>query len=116
VERLYWKKKPDGKSWDFYEVDLSSEKLKGVYIIWYRDPKLHVVRVGQGDVTDRVYKHRVNPEIEKYKSKGLKISWASVPLKYQRNGIEHYLYQKLEPIVGERTPAKEVIECNLPWT
>ncbi|MGE4297632.1 MAG: hypothetical protein AB7E47_06350 [Desulfovibrionaceae bacterium] len=98
-------------------VNLDNEyfdDLDGVYIIWYMEnSKPITVRVGQGQIRERLTDHRDNEDIQAYADKGLKVTWAKVKLN-QRDGVERYLGEKLNPKVGERFPQAEPIQCNLP--
>lgn len=87
----------------------------GVYIIWHSGDPSRVVRVGQGDIPDRLSAHRNNPEILSYGSQGtLKVTWANVPL-HLRDGVERYLADHWHPLVGDAFPDAVPIEVNSPW-
>ena len=60
----------------------------------------------------RIADHRDNSEIIKYSN--LKVTWAKVNGN-QMEGVEKYLADKLNPVVGERFPNRTPIEVNLPW-
>ena len=99
-------------------LDLTSPHFnnRGVYIIWPEgsNPN-HVVRVGQGKLGQRLGAHRKDQEILGYQTLGkLRTTWALVESPY-RDGVERYLAEKLEPLVGERFPDAEPIMVNLPW-
>ena len=95
-------------------VDLSNEVfdgLEGVYLIWHGGNQF--VYVGQGDIRDRLGRHRNDPRIQAYAESGLYTSWASVPAR-QRDGVETYLSEVCQPLVGERRPDAVPIKVNLP--
>ncbi len=97
---------------DFERLTLNSngfEGKKGVYIIWSGKT---VIRVGSGLIKDRISVHKDNLEINKYKD--LKVTWAKVNAT-QMEGVEKYLSDVLDPLVGERFPKRTPIEVNLPW-
>lgn len=98
-------------------VDLSHEhfdKMEGIYIIWYGNTERTVVRVGQGIIKDRIAAHRKDKDIQAYKHYGLYVTWASVAEKY-RDGVEAFLADELDPLVGDRFPDRKGIKVNLPW-
>ncbi len=88
--------------------------MSGVYIIWHGGSPAATVRVGQGNIRERLATHRTDPAIQKYKHLDLYVTWASVP-KASQDGVETYLAQKLSPIVGELFPKAAPISINLPW-
>jgi hypothetical protein len=55
-----------------------------------------------------------NPKIQAYSGLGLYATWAAVGLLHQ-HGVEHYLADQLDPLVGERHPDDHPIPVNLPW-
>lgn len=88
---------------------------EGVYVIWRSGQNPAVVRLGQGIVKDRLGKHRVDPAILRQKGDGkLHATWAEVPT-YQRDGVEKFLANALNPIVGDAFPQATPIPVNLPW-
>jgi hypothetical protein len=113
-----WIKCGDGSNWCPLEtLDLDSVgDVSGVYIIWHAGDPSRVVRVGQGDIADRLGKHRKDKEILAYNKKGkLLVTWASVPSKYQ-DGVERFLADKWSPLVGDVYPDAEPIAVNSPWS
>ena len=90
------------------------DSMEGVYIIWHGGSNSSTVRVGKGNIRERLADHRTNPEIQAYAQHTLYVTWASVP-SAQKNGVELFLAQRLSPLVGERSPNVSPIEVNLPW-
>ena len=89
-------------------------KTHGVYLIWYVGERNSMVYVGQGDVSDRLAKHRKDPEILAYAKKGeLKTTWASVQ-ESDRDGVEAYLADRYSPLVGDSHPNADPIPVNFP--
>jgi hypothetical protein len=84
---------------------------EGVYIIW--QGKGPVIRVGQGVIRDRLIEHRTNNEINSFDN--LYVTWASITNQSDRDGVENFLANRLNPRVGERIPNVAPIEINLPW-
>jgi len=112
--------KCEGDVWcNLFTVDLNHshfDGLEGVYIIWYwQNSNLPItVRVGQGVIRDRLAQHRKDAEILAYKQYNLYVTWAMVA-ESQRDGVERYLGENLNPKVGIRLPDVSPIEVNLPW-
>jgi len=111
--KLTWKKCGDDGHWcDFLKLDITKDHfkdLKGVYVIWNDED--NAVRVGSGIIKDRIADHRKDKEITAYKN--LKVTWAEVNGN-QMEGVEKYLADELEPVVGERFPKRTPISVNLP--
>ena len=114
--QLNWMRCGDSKQWcSFQNVDLSHPHFKGlsgVYIIFYQGSPGKVVRVGQGDIADRLTRHRNDPEVTRYKD--LLVTWASVPAN-QLDGVEKYLADIFDPLVGDRFPDRRPIQVNSPF-
>ncbi len=73
------------------------------------------VRLGQGDIADRLSEHRNDSEVMSYgnQRKPLRVTWAVVAEAY-RSGVERFLAETLTPQLGERYPDVPPIEVNLP--
>lgn len=112
--KLKWKKTyllPD--SW---ARDIPREAF-GVYVIWLRLPSgmKMAIRVGQGQVYERLSKHRKDREIIRdYTLNRVLATWARVKRK-NADGTERWLGEKLEPCVCERLPKATMIKVNLPY-
>ena len=108
----------DGHIWcKLNTVDLTDnhfDSMTGVYVIWHGGNNPKTVRVGQGFIKDRIAAHRLDPEVQDYAQHGLFVTWASLP-GHLRNGVEAYLAQQLNPLVGDRFPNAPTIAVNLPW-
>ncbi len=115
---LNWVKNSNNNQWfDLLRLNLESSYFnnkEGVYIIWYAGPiEAKVIRLGQGNIGDRLREHRTNPEIVRYSHYGqLKVTWAIVPSQY-RDGVEAYLFESYNPLIGEKSPAAQPISVNL---
>lgn len=95
------------------EVNLNHfhfNNMEGVYIIWQGNGP--VVRVGQGNIRNRLYHHRNDPKIIKYPS--LYVTWAPVHALY-RDSVERYLANILKPVVGDAFPNVVPTPVVLPW-
>ena len=108
-----WGKCSDDGHWcSFENVKLDSDSFKekkGVYIIQSGEI---VVRLGSGIIKDRLAAHREDSEVNNYQE--MKVTWAKVN-ENQMQGVEKYLADTLNPVVGERFPDRTPIEVNLPW-
>jgi hypothetical protein len=110
--------KCEGNQWcNFNNVNLSHShfiELGGVYIIWHGGQSPWTVYVGQGLIAERLAAHRQEKEILQYSPLGLFVTWAKASVT-DRDGIELFLAQKLQPRVGHRYPSVNPIPVNLPW-
>ena len=115
-----WIKCGNDKHWcDFYRLDLSKnlDNAAGVYVIFYLGSgteRSRVVRIGQGNIAERLAAHRKDPEISAYRGKGLLVIWATVHGQ-QQNGVEKYLADRFDPLVGDRFPDRTPIQVNNPF-
>lgn len=112
--QLRWMK-CQGDTWcSFMNVNLAAVKAEGVYIIWHGGNPSRVVYVGQGDVAARLQEHRNNRAIAAYLQHGLYVTWATVQ-GAQREGVERFLADKWEPLVGDAHPQATPVAVNSPW-
>lgn len=109
----------NGEYLDLLRLDLGSAYFAapryGVYMIWYASPGgAKAIRVGQGNIAERLKAHRVDPQITSYSSYGpLKVSWVLVGDDTDvLNGVEAFLYDYYKPLVGERIPGVTAIEVT----
>ena len=113
-----WVKNQSNNQWfDLLRLDLNSTYFlnkEGVYVIWYAGPtQAKVIRVGQGIIGNRLKEHRENPVIVRYAHYGqLKVSWALITPEL-RDGVEAFLFDSYNPLIGERLPAVQPIPINL---
>ncbi len=113
IAQLQWQKVANGEWGTFSGVDLSHahfDTMEGVYVVWQGGGR--VIRVGQGFVRDRVADHRTNRDITAYNN--LYVSWAPVARAY-RDGVERYLANTLNPVIGDAFPNAIPIPVSLPW-
>lgn len=110
-----WEKCGNDNHWcDLLKLDLESIKVKtGIYIIWHHGTNPRWVRVGQGDIKARLSAHRNDKDVLKYENLGLSVTWADVP-STKLDGVEAYLGNQCDPLVGERFPDRTPIQVNLP--
>lgn len=109
-----WIKCGDGRQWcPLVDLNLDNLTTSGVYVIWHEGSPSRVVRIGQGVIADRLSAHRTDAAILVHAKKGkLRVTWASVPVA-QRDGVERYLANHYQPLVGDAYPNVEPIPVNL---
>jgi hypothetical protein len=114
-----WIKNTQNNDWfDFLRLNLDAPYFlgkRGVYVIWYSSPSIaKVVRLGSGNIAERLKNHRLNSEITKFSSLGqLKVSWIIVN-EQSILGVEKYLAREYSPLVGDRSPeAVQEVVVNL---
>jgi hypothetical protein len=123
MKQVKWVKNTQNNEWfDFLRLNLDAPYFNnkvGVYVIWYASPSAaKAIRVGSGNISERLKEHRANQEITKYSSLGqLKVSWVvadSVQLRLDEiEGVESYLSRIYSPLVGGRFPNVTEIQINL---
>ena len=115
---LHWFKcgKAPNNNWcNFDNLNLTTVTEAGVYVIWHHGNPSHTVYVGQGSpIADRIAKHRTDARITAYRNKGMSVTWATVPAA-QRDGVERYLADLLDPLVGDAHPNVLPIAVNSPF-
>jgi hypothetical protein len=85
----------------------------GVYAIWHEGNPSRIVRVGQGNIADRLAAHRRDPKIAAYRAFGtLRVTWAVLP-EWMWDGVERYLAEYLQPLVGDAFP--DVLPIAVNW-
>jgi hypothetical protein len=89
------------------------ESERGVYVIAH--PTNVVVRVGQGNIRDRLVDHADNPSILAATDYDGKVTWAPVRAGLL-NIVEGFLADQLSPLLGDRYPDPPVsnFAANLP--
>ena len=114
MTKLNWVK-CQGEVWcNLEKLNLESiGNVSGVYCVWHGGTNSRWVRIGQGDIKERLANHRKDKEILAYSKFELFVTWVQVATN-QRNGIEAYLANECKPLVGERFPDRTPIPVNLP--
>ena len=118
MTQLEWVlRSPNDHYYGLNTVDLAHphfNNMAGVYVIWYIESSYVVtVYAGQGTIKDRFYAHRNDYRIQQCASKTLYATWARASIS-DRDGIEAYLHDRLDPLVGN-SPDAPFIPVNLPW-
>ena len=111
-----WVKKQDRTWYKLDELTLNGsyfDGLTGVYDICHGGNTPQTVKVGQGDIGDRLQAHRLDQAVQYYAPLGLYVTWASIQAN-SIDGVEVFLAQELRPLVGERYPDAIPIKVNLP--
>jgi len=115
--KVDWIKCSNGNVWCLLNsVDLTDtcfDNLIGVYVIWHGGNPPITVKIGQGDIRDRFTAHRNDQSIQKYDNLGLFVTWAEVDAN-SLDGVEKFLGDELQPLVGTRFPNVTAIQVNLP--
>lgn len=125
MEQLTWWKcngiYPHQTWCDFFNLNLNDPNLVdlyGVYIIWHgpNPPQANqIVYVGQGDIKVRINKHRSDSRILKYQAHVMYVTWAEVAPS-NIDGVERYLFDFWQPLVGQRAPDTLPIPASSPWS
>ena len=111
---LDWVKCQDDRWCNLETLNLESVGgVSGVYVIWHRGDNPRWVRVGQGKIKDRLAAHRKDPKILAHRLHGLFVTWAAVDPS-QVDGVEAFLADRCDPLVGDRFPERSPIQVNLP--
>lgn len=116
--QVEWSECGHGGAWcNLQTIDLHSPSLfndngshaNGVYIIWSPISR-RVVRVGSGDLIERISEHQETFRTSPY----LKVTFAGIDDENIMLRIERYLGYVYNPEIGERFPAGEPVAVNLP--
>ena len=106
-------------SFDRLKLDDLEGEL-GVYAIWHNGStnpphnRGEWVRIGEGDIAERIREHRLDSHITAYSLRGtLRVTWAVIGHRPTRRRVERFLADRLHPIVGEY-PDVDPVEVNLP--
>ncbi len=95
-------------------VNLENVDALGVYLIWQSETG-KVVRVGQGNIKERLSTHREDPEVLQHRGEhSLLVSWASVPDPEARRRVERFLALKFDPLIPANTGTGPTIAVNTP--
>ena len=115
----FWVKCENNAWCSLYQVDLRHnyyDNLVGVYIIWYWDNLGNpiTVKIGQGNIKNRIIAHRRDPQIQAYAHMNLLVTWTSIP-SHLLDGVEAYLGKVLKPRVGSLFPNVKPTPVGLPF-
>jgi hypothetical protein len=105
----------DGHYCSLELLKLDTVSTTGVYVIWHEGQPGRVVRIGQGDIAERLAAHRQDPEILAYRARGtLRVTWAAVPA-HLMDAVELYLANEWHPLVGDAFPDAVPLAVNSPF-
>lgn len=99
---------------ELQRLNLSAVNMEGVYVIWRGGTPPRAVRLGQGDVADRLGVHKHDARVRREATSTLYVSFAEVPASVV-DAVECYLGLRLVPIIGDRFPACQPLAVNLPF-
>lgn len=106
---LQWNKSSTGSYYPLGSDFTPLGDMVGVYVIW--KPGGPVIRVGQGNVAQRLSSHQ-NDGVVTMHGNDLVVTWAEVGQAHL-DGVELFLAQQYKPTVGDRFPNCQPIEVNL---
>jgi len=87
--------------------------LGGVYVIWHAGHH-PVIRVGQGYIKTELTTLRLDARLEsRDRESKLFVTWARVP-REDRDGIERFLHDMLDPELRDQPPEADPLTVNLP--
>ena len=109
---ISWEKSTTGRWCRLRKLNLSTVRQEGVYIIWV--PRGWVIRVGQGDVDERLRDHQDDEKILSYESidNPLRVTCGELDVDLW-DGVERFLANTLRPVLGIY-PRVRPIPVNLP--
>lgn len=113
---LNWIKYLNGNWYELLSLDLSHphfNNLNGVYVIWHDGAGHNVVKVGQGEIRNRLSEHRSDQTILAFRNPNLFVTWAALSPELM-DGIERFLSDQFNPKIGSRYPNAASIMVNLP--
>ena len=113
---LPWVKSVNNKWLKLSDLDYAQIQTQGVYIIWHGGDAPAVVRVGSGNIGQKLKEHYNNMIIRRYEKRGqLMVTWAEVESHLSISGIENYLIELCRPIVSDIRPEAEPLPVRSPF-
>ena len=100
--------------------------FSGVYIIWADTNPRTILKVGSGQIKNRLQEHINDPKVQPYKRHSLYVTWATIPWGYTINlsideytdtlrGIEKFIGIIYPPKLTERLPVNvDLVFVNIP--
>lgn len=100
--------------------------VTGNYIIWADTHPQTIIKVGSGEIKNRLREHINDPKIQLYKRYNLYVTWATIPWGYWLNvstdeytdtlrGIEKFIGIIYPPKITERLPVNvDLVFVNIP--
>lgn len=114
--RLSWITCGEGRWCSLDQLDLSAIRTTtGVYVIWHAGRPSRVVRVGHGNIAERLRQDRDDPEVTRFRERGrLLVTWAAVSGDSDREGIVRFLADRFAPLAADVHRVVVPLEVNLP--
>ncbi|MEJ2060683.1 MAG: hypothetical protein P8Y64_09390 [Gammaproteobacteria bacterium] len=109
---LEWAKCPTGVWCSFDQLDPATVNAKGIYLIWRNTEDGGVVRVGKGNICERIRTLRKDPAVRRY-GPNLLVTWASVEPE-EMDSVVRYLADHYNPLITDRLPEPPPIAVNTP--
>ena len=121
-QTLAWRQCMDAQerpAWcSLLHLDLSTiTATQGVYVIWHGGEEPDTVCIGQaffGSIGEMLERRRSEEDVLAYREHGLYVTWAEVKDAHLLDGVERFLADTLQPLLGH-APGAEPIGVNLPW-
>lgn len=100
--------------------------FSGVYIIWADTYPRTILKVGSGQIKNRLQEHINDPKVQPYKRHSLYVTWDTIPWRYQFDlpidkytdtlrGIEKFIGLIYPPKLTERLPVNvDFVPVNIP--
>ena len=100
--------------------------LTGIYIIWAETTPHTILKVGSGQIKNRLREHINDPKVQPYKRHSLYVTWATIPWGYWLDlpideytdtlrGIEKFIGFIYPPKLTERLPVNvDLVFVNIP--
>ena len=111
--RLVWQFRQEGYWWLFRDLDTRHPQWSSLYGVYIVTASMNVLKVGQGWIMDRLYRHQGDTRIADPKHGVISVAWAQVSTQYV-DGVERYLADELSPLIGDAYPDVKPIAVNLP--
>lgn len=113
---IWQKNNQNNEPFDLLRLDLSSPYFsgkKGVFVVWcITSPSSKVIKIGSGNLLEQLKNARSNPLVLQYSKNGpLKVSWIAVNgvlKEEQMLGVEAFLYDIYNPLLGEKNSSKPI--------
>jgi hypothetical protein len=100
---------------DLRALDLADVAGSGVFVVWHGGLRPRVIRVGCGDVAQRLAAFRDDSKMMAYGHFGpLQVAWADVP-EARARGVAKFLASRLRPMHADPLAAVTAIPVTLPF-
>lgn len=113
--RVEWCKCMLGSKCRLDLLNLTNEyfsSLVGIFIIWSESDKRKTIYIGRGIIRNRLKEMKSDAAVQRY-GPNLFVTWAEVAT-INLDGVEAFLYNKLDPAIKDNMICLDFIEINLP--